>query len=135
MSNDVTKVALRLHLPQLTGKTWTEAWKFVKPILGDKDVDLEEEEGEVHWFGYPEFVFHKMDNDWYVDYILAESLSYVNTAFTIPDLKSKAAELALKFGLAADPDDRYNLDKVVDAINFIVVDWYGGTDEPFIYKS
>lgn len=124
MSEDVTKTALRLQLPKLTGKNWTEAWEIIRPILGDKDKCRNfdsNKDGEVLWFEYPNYRFHQRGEEWYVDHILCYDRAYEHPCFTMRfvSLVDLLAEEANRFGVKKSD------------VNIVVVTWYNGTDEPF----
>lgn len=133
MSDDVTKTALRLHLPQLTGKDWTEAWEVIRPILGDKDqcsdFDFDDEEGEVLWFEYPNYRFHQRGEEWYVDNILAYDKSYEHPGLVmqVGTLADKSREFVEKFRGCWNG----SILETINGVNVVVVSWYNGTDEPF----
>lgn len=125
MSDNVTKTALRLHLPQLTGKNWTEAWEVIRPILGDKDkcsdFDYDDEDEEVLWFEYPNYRFHQRGEDWYVDRILKCDKSYNHPRF--------AMSFVSLVDLLEEETKRFSAKK--SGVNIVAVSWYNGTDEPF----
>lgn len=51
MSCEVTKTVLRAEIPELRGKTISEAYAFFQPLVGEPD-DIDHDEGVVDFFVY-----------------------------------------------------------------------------------
>jgi len=120
MSQDVTKIAIRLPLPELDGKTPQERLNHLKPILGEP-IDIEEYDGTLIYFNYKNYEFVTKDENRYaVDLILSEDNSYNHQrlAIKIGNLIEKIDSFAEKFG-----------HKGQECL-IVASTWYNGGDEP-----
>ena len=135
MSEDVTKSALRLRLPELDGMSWNEAYAFFVAKIG-QPVDVDEYEGEIQYFSYaPKRVRNKPSKDYYepikdgdkwgVDFVFEYGYPYECEGLneTIVDIQTCAEKMAGIFG------------KEVVNVRVVCSTWYNGVDEPISFEE
>ena len=136
MSYNETKSVLRAEIPQLKGKSRTEALEYFRQILGEPD-DVDIWDGEVDFFEYEEknhtyipveeYSYGKTDDDrWGGDLILAYSNDYGveegDMNYSLEELSVLADKMARKFNI--NPKN----------IRLLSYTWYNGSDEPRFFE-
>jgi hypothetical protein len=123
------KTTLRMEIPSLQGKDYTEAFEYFRNILGEpEELDLDEETGEVYYFSYEgkfQPVYDYSNKKWGADLILYHSSDYkvyvssdYERGVTLKEFNMLADELVGKFG--GNKED----------IKLLSYEWYNGGDEP-----
>jgi len=125
MSNMESKTCLRVRIKPWKGFTWTKAYAKVLPILG-KPSDIDEWRGDVEYFEYTGYAFHKIKDYWYVDSVIdSDREGSVNFCETLGVVQDYARELLDLLGLSDTMG--------IEDVRLVSLTWYNGTDEPVEY--
>lgn len=130
MSYNATKIVLRIPITALDGANASKALEYLSTRINTKP-ETDNYDGEVEWFDFPGSGYEVIHNNdkWYLDFDCTHAERSEQRRFALP--LSKLQDIAetqisrLRLVGTIEPED----------INMIVVQWYTGVSEPFVFSD